>query len=370
MFDRFNIEKIKSIFVRTILWILGVFAISLFFTIIFGDTEGLSRTEKSAAGLAFIAIVAAFLFAWRQDGMSRRTHELTQKLNTDRLRIKRVEGFFGIRYFDRSTMECILPVVEGDLRKPLPLVNGGDFFAANVLSRLLGDRVRLEPCLKSDGVNDEKMLSWKQVERRAGRQKASPIVLVCSPEANAYVGELVPTINVDRSGWNMPQNLPIWFARSEHWKYLKLVEVNKRLQHNSEADEVYERCEKEEGYQPTGRVRDSGLIARLKVNGRVFVIIAGIHQYGTWIAGDALFRLLQFGPDETKTPAEDAESCFSDDEIVLMYHGEFDHDTWSVVGSSMEFDKGWRRRTGDDEWRRLGKVSVRHMDAGKITTTW
>jgi hypothetical protein len=81
------------------------------------------------------------------------------------------------------------------------------------------------------------------------------------------------------------------------------------------------------------------------------VIIAGIHQHGTWIAATFLDRLLH----GAKLGLADAhrEAFFADKECIAVIEGLFDASTFKVGHPTVLSDHFWQRSSQNDPWQRL-----------------
>jgi hypothetical protein len=98
-----------------------------------------------------------------------------------------------------------------------------------------------------------------------------------------------------------------------------------------------------------GIQQDYGILLRTRrANGRYTFVIAGIHQYGTFIAAKYLHDL--FDPDkkpEDRIPTED--------DFVIVVEGQFSHEHFHVIGNPYPVKNGawiWTRR-GGGEWEKL-----------------
>lgn len=100
--------------------------------------------------------------------------------------------------------------------------------------------------------------------------------------------------------------------------------------------------------------KDYGIILRTqKANGRYAFVIAGIHQYGTFMAARYLQDL--FDPDQ---PLE--EHALGDDDFVIVIEGEFSHEHFRV-GESPTIHGSWiwsRSKTGGWEQRKTRQMIV------------
>jgi hypothetical protein len=95
--------------------------------------------------------------------------------------------------------------------------------------------------------------------------------------------------------------------------------------------------------------RDYAILLRTqRPNGRYTFVLAGIHQYGTFVAAKYLHDL--FDPDRKPEPRIPAEGDF-----LIVIDGQFSHDHFHVVGAPYPAQNGawiWTRQNGD-AWVKL-----------------
>ncbi len=338
--DDFRRVRKRFVFAGVVILVL----VTCLGVLLYGSYDGTTKwSAVAAAVLAALGILFSFFIAYRQDGIALRTQAYTQSLDAARNRRDRIAAFFGIDMNARdTTVPYVVPVVPGDAKKPLPLVNGGDFYIVNVLSRLLENR--LDPHLVYD---DGGEVPTPESVQSAG----SPVVYLCSPRTNLVLAQLLPVFDAS-SGGTPPEELPAWFAEREDWDYMRISEKVDFFR-TPESDEIYKYKVSHPDHRPSGTVECIGLLARLSIQGKRIIVLAGAHQYGTWIVGEALYRLLE----EDLTSDAARRIMFSDDEVVSVYSGTFDHDTLTVR-DGITCKKTWSKANDGTGWVPVTPVHV------------
>ena len=328
-----------------------VFAASIFGGVIraflFPNSVGWPGFEFGVGIL--IAGVAAGI-ALRQSRIGTDTQLLLERNDREGRREDRIARFFqppitpGATALPRLALVKYVTPAEFP-RKPLPMVYAGDFFVVSVLTQLLrGHLVALLTHHHSGhsafgapiGINDE------------------VVVYICSPEANPELNRLFPTFD-HLASQVPPQGLPAWFS-TRAGDHLQIVTATGSNVHSSpRADQVYDdiAMHMSRPIQPVGIVSDVGLVARIRMNNRTNIVIAGNHQYGTWIAGEALRRMLESGVHDSAF----AEVLFSDADVLLVVEGEFDDAPMSVNGT-ISCVQSWSRGQGATSWSDLGFLRI------------
>ncbi|GEM_PF-6099485 len=267
-------------------------------------------------------------------------------------------------------------------KRPLPLVAAGDLYALYVLQMLLGQNQ-----IELIDVNDFMLVNKK-------RDLASFVnkncIFLCSPLANPALRRIAPIIpmsnNVPAKAMNVSLagvNLPVWFGSEEingrnvgclyypeNLNYETSDTVPNEMRQarpvskspsepsydvaasagDNEKPELNETCQFDLGIimrvtPPSFSVDDDMniLIAKDKKPNRKLFIIAGIHQFGTWMAAE-FFRRVLFG--ETKGFGH---LMFQENDFSVVISGEFSTKDLRVVDVNAEC--AWQHR--ESMWHRL-----------------
>ena len=235
---------------------------------------------------------------------------------------------------------CVFPVSYGD--RPLPAIFAGDWSTLQVLQSLMGARLQLKP-LQREAAED----SHEFQELLKGNA-----VYLCAPQANNALQLLAPALKC-----NDPSSLaatcdgielPAWFATEKGGtKTIRIRGPAKPIESGAEPE--YERAKRHSigsQYEPSRETTtDYGIVLRLTLSSRKVVVIAGIHQYGTWIGGD-FFRRLAAGE------SLDYQERFLDDhDFLAIVYGEFDPIAFKVVRCNVSNAYLWTR--DDTCWNRV-----------------
>jgi hypothetical protein len=297
-----------------------------------------------------IGCVVAFLIAIRQSKqldqvttIGKDTQQTAAKLNADSYRQETVQKFFfpGKK---AHKYKCLLPVVWAG--KPLPNICAGDYHALHVLQILLG-RERLD-------------LSFQDPAGKEKNQGSNcDAIFLCSPQANPALQQLAPPIQIGPSAL-IPKfdgvELPCWFAEGisygpggEEAKTMKIWECILKQPIASPAEEDHRRARPGEVPDHLNPVlRDYAIVMRLTVGDRTIFVMAGIHQYGTWIAGEFLTQLtLQ---NKSCISADERNALMQENDILAILWGDFNTKLLSVDDLGILANYIWiRQKTG--EWK-------------------
>jgi hypothetical protein len=329
-----------------------------------GVATGLSGSEPwksvgplvlAALGIALTATVAwqETLQLTKQDDQLRqikeiglRTHEISERLSSEAYTTAFVQAFFCQAGSRRYT--CFFPAgLESG--KPMYSMTMGDFWAFKNLSALLGEALTPSPV-------DRSLTRLVQPRRDA--------VFLCSPWANRELEALAKPWRVlddahVQTSLFEDRLLPCWFAedgrqdrREQGDTRAGIVQKIAILQRGapnggieelkgspSEGDYISAyACKKavDSGqlaavvptcYDPMAQPHkgDLALILRIKLEARIVFVFAGIHQYGTWIAGEYLNRLAH-GLERGGLAERMREST----DFVALVGGLFDQGKWAI----------------------------------------
>ncbi len=177
---------------------------------------------------------------------------------------------------------CLVPATWEDGRT-LPHIMCGDYYALHVIQQLLGKHLELRP-VSPEGAPDDELQHHNQ-----------DTIYLCTPQVNPELNRIAPPVSAANPVPHFGgKPLPCWFAASDGGR--KQIWVGPtEVPIVSEAEHDYERAEQRQPgtpYVPENEIqRDAALIARLTSGGRKHFVVAGIHQYGTWVAGEFLHKL-------------------------------------------------------------------------------
>lgn len=312
-------------------------------------------------GCAFsiFACGIAVVIAMKQHGqilqlteIEKDTRRITVKIDANNYKENVVKRFFQLGTGNRR-FRCLLPV--GWSGKPLPSIHAGDYHALHVLQTLLGPE-HLDLCFQSSG------------HEEGCDESEGDAIFLCTPQANralkrhAHPLKLLP---------NQPQcetpkfddiELPCWFAeeipasqgneRAKQVKVIWICETHGRL--GSPAETEYQRCCPDVTHVPEFDVQtDYAIVLRLTVSAaRKVFVIAGIHQYGTWIAGEFLKRLAQ--EDDKWILPHEKNAFLQESDVLAVVWGTFNSRTLTVDNLGVHDNCMWIRRT--EGWGKIRPV--------------
>ncbi len=168
--------------------------------------------------------------------------------------------------------------------------------------------------------------------------------------------------------WLRHVNLPCWFANSykvkyststshytcneKHKKVIQIYEkknyfmnkplISKSEDHYEEGDVLDDNC---------SEVRDFGIFARLTRGDSRFLIMSGIHQFGTWIIAD-YFKKLLIG----EIKSEESEIFNSGQDFIAIMSGVYQCKIMKIQSSGIYDNYFWTKSSGGDfgEWKLVG----------------
>jgi hypothetical protein len=278
-----------------------------------------------------------------QGSQIRAFHELNDELKARASERERVKKLFlqsqGLTY------TCVLPVEYR--RRPLPTIAAGDYYAWHIIQNFVGDA----------------QISMLLINRKS--QSSAPaaipdgsLIFLCSPHANPPLNTLCPYLEIDNDhilnkGARDAINLPVWFgtqkekivSAADHshildWDKKLICHILPEYKVNtisSPVEDLYRQADILKDDEPPtiiGKQRHDHAII-IRASRRLFnvrntnaddkiIVIAGIHQYGTWIGGHYLQQLCA-------GQKADYEHVFlSDADFAAVIYGIFDEETLSV----------------------------------------
>lgn len=303
-----------------------------------------------------LAIVISLFIAWRQKRQLRslekiglETADTARTLKTDVFVREIVENFFGVGSGRQELLKCVFPVYYD--KRPLPFIVAGDYYALHVLQDLVGgDRLSLKPV---------PMLPEQQDGEVPKDCLQGDAIYLCTPIANRALGTLAPAVELtdDSTAPVLPMfgnlELPCWFAidkRGPDPRPTKKIWIPRlKLALESGAEDDYRSAESLDRWilysPPTDSQQDYAIIARLTELDRKIIVVAGIHQHGTWIGGDFLKRLAEGERLRWR------EVFLSHDDFVAVVWGELNSAAFQVMRCDVLQDYVWVR--GDDGWKQV-----------------
>ena len=308
--------------------------------------------------VATIGVLISILIAVRQEKQLLHLHEITVRFRNDRDRKDRIEKFFKIRTRDPN-YSIIYP--SHFVGKPLESVHAGDYFALAMINTALISSL------------SEKNVALRPVPRGSADMQVpeGDSIFICSPAANSMLRKILPTRSRRGSKDVTPDDvklllaqIPCWFVEDfekeqDRAATLKIWDWNdsERAPLKSPAEETYDLAIKahEEGttifVPPTVIQEDYAILMRTKgSNGNYNFVLAGIHQYGTWMAAKYLHDFFEFGPSRRQFD-EYCQLLLGDDDFLVVLQGEFSHQHFRVMSTNVKGAQWvWRKR--DEKWER------------------
>ena len=306
-------NKKKKYFLKYIYSILIILLCYILYTYNIIDTI----LEINPIVLALIALCITIEIALTQNKQLNKlrdigyeTKETTIKLNTNSAVQQRIKKFFPLEY-PRGKYKLFFPV--DYVKKTLPLINAADSYATHVISTHLGvDHLDLKPYARECSSIGNIKLNCDAI-----------LICVDNPALNQlYEFKKINSRDSSRSN----TDLPCWFVEENDangWKTHKIWINGIDTPLESPADEYCKAANKLKPGQkystnPANRW-DYGIFARLRKDDHQYIIIAGIHGYGTWIIASILNDLLQGKNIENYNHV-----FFGDEDFIAVIYGEFD----------------------------------------------
>jgi hypothetical protein len=301
--------------------------------------------------ITLIALVLTLFIALNQQYqldelqiITKQTKETTEILDTQSEIRKAVESFFKTKDSGNKKYQLIFPVIYSS--KPLPLINQGDFYAINVVISRLG-----EPKIKN--------IPYSSSYHSVGI--GDYVIFICSPDANPVLKNYYDIYHIQTidgkvkaigNDPKIPNNLPCWFVSdkddgNQDWKIRKiLVSETDELIFSKEVRDLYEKANLNvaQFVHPQQKQRDYGIFGRWQHNGSQFIVIAGIHQYGTWIIGKLLNDLF------CGKSVKGKNIFLGNQDFISIIDGDFDYPTLQVTRAELYESYIWTRTKINDNW--------------------
>lgn len=180
-------------------------------------------------------------------------------------------------------------------------------------------------------------------------------IYLCTPYANPALRAIAPplTLPAQNAPLLLGTEVPVWFGDDEGKKVIYIASSGRPLPSPAEPEYVrYSRRDNNVPWEPPATpVTDYALILRTTIEGKRIVVIAGIHQYGTWIGGEFFRKLI------TPGALQPHESIFlSDQDFAAVLWGDFDQTDYSVSRCNVLEEYVWTKT--DNAWRRVEAAST------------
>lgn len=250
-----------------------------------------------------------------------------------------VNKFFIIPNIEKNRSQkykCFVPVHYRS--QPLPVISQGDYYAIHVLGTLLGDNK-----LELKGISSEDVINEEFLKDNA--------IFVCAPKSNQVLKTVFDHEKIKNEKdmerlekWPLEGlGLPCWFIedfRDNNNTYpitkIKIFDESSNYLLESPAQIVYNAASNSKPGQKfifkgpyMNLQRDYGIFARLKRDGNQYIIIAGLHQYGTWIIASFLSNLLS----DYDVPYK--SKFLGKEDFIAVITGEFNNDKLTVQSGSI-----------------------------------
>ena len=277
------------------------------------------------------------------------TRDITRKIDADSYQRDFVNKFFcaGKAPEDKKFI-CLFPAILAGRR--LPSIYAGDYHALHILQSLLGaDNLDLS-FQNADGEN-----------RYDGANRDA--IYLCAPQANPALNEFAAPLEINRlnpcpaSPRFANIELPCWFVNEEvqpmggaaEAKIRKTLWVRGKSDClRSLAEQYYENpcpqhVNSKDDPRRTDLATDLAIVLRLSCDRKIFVI-AGIHQFGTWIAGEFLRRL---STEKDKSISSQERNAFMQpNDVMAILWGDFDRDALIVRNLGIHQKCLWTLNSG------------------------
>lgn len=352
LFPIFNIHKpkrkvyAKKQLLKCVFYICAVIAICIL--LVYAYNKPTDRISSIALAISIYISVLQDLQLKKLKVIGEQTKSTTETLGTNTEMRNNVKNFFpkNTENNTKSKYKLFYPVYnEG---KTLPLMNEADSYAMHVISDLLGvSNLELKPVsLKTTDPDD--MESKCKDELRT-----SDSIILCdvNPALKQFCKFIMNT-----------NTLPCWFKECDstidkdkkynRGKTQKIVLKETTNTSSLDYSSPSEKCcvdavdFKNELYLPEQAIQhDYGILARLSHNGYKYIIIAGIHGYGTWITASYLSNILWKGSKKYNN------QFFGNDDFIAIIGGDFNTKSLYADFANMKVVEIWQR--DENNWKKV-----------------
>ena len=302
--------------------------------------------------------------------IARETAETARGLRVDASVRAFAERFFCLEHDQR--LSFVFPVTYMD--RPLPSIFAGDYYTLSVVQRLIApERADLLPVTK-ERTDLVPVTINTNSGAGPGNGNTDPdvavpnpptnIVYICGPSANPALAlvsstlELFPEGSHGHSPTFKGVEIPCWIAANQTsavgpnpQKVLYVKDIDSVI--HSEAEYFYAEALLQQAThvarpQQRATVRDCGIIMRLTIDNQVSVVLAGIHQYGTWIVGEFFDQLSR---DRLGLAPQHRELFYGTGDFAAIVTGEFDQAQFRVSACGVDPLHTWKRTISG--WNRV-----------------
>lgn len=219
-------------------------------------------------GLSGVGVTIAIFIAIKQKIQLKKIENISENLDGQQHLRDKAPSFFRLDQAIEG-FNCYSPSEQS--RSPLPNIKAGDYYALHKINIVMDTKL-------FDLIWVENDIGW---EDKISRDS----IFIGSPVANYAL----KSIKLEDEG------LPFWFQKyADNGFHLKGFDGREI---RSPADRLYKKHQDNQASSQNcdieASVQDYAVVARLEINSKIHIIIAGIHQYGTWIAAEFVDRVLQ-----------------------------------------------------------------------------
>ncbi len=316
-----------------------LFAITFFFVVATIETTQVTQVGSPTFQftgnfvgyfLAIISVAVAILIAIRQTRQLRYQNqqleelkEISINIQKERVLAENIPRFFQSIAKSNKRCDCFVPGL--DEGKPLPNVKAGDHIALQTYDKFLTPK--------------QLQLIWVNAESTQAPKGHS--IQVGSPKANGTLHQLCNEEAIKSI------DLPVWFSEVDG-----RVTIYDRIEDEhsfSPADPLYDdNHEDHKIVKENDRVEDRAILARFTVEGSLHFVVAGIHQYGTWIAAELLDELITGKLEHRELLMSFNKAAMEEADFVAHIVGFFSSDELKSSGYRLEhlytrFPNKWRK---------------------------
>lgn len=319
--------------------------------------------EELAVYVGLAALFVSAIIAFRQErqlkklkAISSDTKATADKLSAATVISGNVSKFFKLKGGSKAKFLCYFPV--SYRRRPLPSIAEGDYFALYTISSSVGNLIGNENLILRE--------VSKNYSTSIPKKHGVDEIFLCTPSTNSALRNIFPALQVkDTASLNITEfrnkyDLPCWFAEDHRKrqrgteKFVKKIwklEAHQQNGERSPAEEHYEQAYKlndgERYTHASQEQEDYAIILRTKRNKHFVFVIAGIHQYGTWIAAEFLARAFR----GKVTDKQLSDILFGDEDFLMVIWGQFISKELRVGDTDLYKNFAWTRNAGN--WKQL-----------------
>ena len=261
------------------------------------------------------------------------THHTAVQLRFDNFKKEVIRDFFCQANENHKSYKCVFPVLYN--KRPLPYIVVGDYNALHVIQSMIGVE-SLELIQVTNSI---------EVREKIGGN----VIYLCTPQANPALRLIAPPLSLPAQCAPKFDTLeiPCWFANDGNQKSIYIWDGGEQL--TSPAEKAYLSANLLEGgepyFHPSPSTKDYAILLRLTIDSKKIFVVAGIHQYGTWIGGD-FFRLLTRGEF-----SEYSDIFRSDKDFLAVLWGEYNYKSFTVSSCGIHHDYFWEKDV--DVWKKV-----------------